>query len=277
MIINMNGAKAPETPSSVLQEKTVTPETLPTVIGPDEGYDGLSQVTVNPDSQLKAENIRSGKSIFGVTGAFEGSVELTDGIPFDDVWSASDNYDQIVLHRFNNDELIASTEKAPDTAYNISYGVSTNVPMVKYYNHATKVTKGKFSSILSNSHSASWWSTSFLTPEVIIPAQTVTLNYYNVGTDILPKTGSSNRMLARFVVGVTDMVSATDNRPRGGTDVANKKENLKVIDVEMNVPRFEKPVQLEIPEMTIAPTHVRYNTSSYSYAVVLCSVSWREI
>ena len=36
MIINMNGAKAPETPSSVLQEKTVTPETLPTVIGPDD-------------------------------------------------------------------------------------------------------------------------------------------------------------------------------------------------------------------------------------------------
>ena len=70
MIINMNGAKAPETPSPVLQEKTVTPETLPTVIGPDEGYDGLSQVTVNPDPQLKAENIRSGKTIFGVEGAF---------------------------------------------------------------------------------------------------------------------------------------------------------------------------------------------------------------
>ena len=73
----MNGAKAPETPSSVLQEKTVTPETLPTVIGADEGYDGLSQVTVNPDSQLKAENIRSGKTIFGVTGAFAGEPVYT--------------------------------------------------------------------------------------------------------------------------------------------------------------------------------------------------------
>lgn len=72
MIINMNGAKAPETPSPTLQEKTVTPETLPTVIGADEGYDGLSQVTVNPDAQLKAENIRSGKTIFGVEGAFTG-------------------------------------------------------------------------------------------------------------------------------------------------------------------------------------------------------------
>ena len=72
MIINMNGAKAPETPSPVLQEKTVTPETLPTVIGPDEGYDGLTQVTVNPDAQLKAENIRSGKTVFGVEGSFVG-------------------------------------------------------------------------------------------------------------------------------------------------------------------------------------------------------------
>lgn len=78
MIINMNGAKAPETPSPVLQEKTVTPETLPTVIGADEGYDGLSQVTVNPDSQLKAENIRSGKTIFGVEGSFVGEPQPTD-------------------------------------------------------------------------------------------------------------------------------------------------------------------------------------------------------
>lgn len=80
MIINMNGAKAPETPSPVLQEKTVTPETLPTVIGADAGYDGLSQVTVNPDSQLKAENIRSGKTIFGVSGTFAGEEVHTDSI-----------------------------------------------------------------------------------------------------------------------------------------------------------------------------------------------------
>ena len=80
MIINMNGAKAPETPSPVLQEKTVTPATLPTVIGADEGYTGLSQVTVNPDTNLKAENIRSGKTIFGVDGSFVGEPVYTDGL-----------------------------------------------------------------------------------------------------------------------------------------------------------------------------------------------------
>lgn len=78
MIINMNGAKAPETPSPILQEKTVTPETLPVVIGADEGYTGLSQVTVNPDAQLIPTNIRSGKTIFGVDGTFEGTVTQGD-------------------------------------------------------------------------------------------------------------------------------------------------------------------------------------------------------
>ena len=69
MIINMNGAKAPE-PSPELQEKTVTPETLPVVIGTDEGYDGLSQVTVNPDADLKSENIKYGETVFGVEGSY---------------------------------------------------------------------------------------------------------------------------------------------------------------------------------------------------------------
>ena len=92
MIINMNGAKAPETPSSVLQEKTVTPETLPTVIGPDEGYDGLSQVTVNPDSQLKAENIRSGKTIFGVAGAFVGEPTYVNEIDITAIGGVSTSY-----------------------------------------------------------------------------------------------------------------------------------------------------------------------------------------
>lgn len=105
MIINMNGAKAPETPSPVMQEKTVTPETLPTVIGPDAGYDGLTQVTVNPDPQLKAENIRSGKTIFGVTGAFGGNdttLVLTD-------IKAYDRKNVIMYSHINNGNQISCT------------------------------------------------------------------------------------------------------------------------------------------------------------------------
>lgn len=96
----------------VLQSKTATPSTSSQTIKPDSGYDGLSQVTINAipstyvkpsstktattytpttsnqtisagtycsgvqtikgDSNLKAENIAEGVSIFGVTGTHSG-------------------------------------------------------------------------------------------------------------------------------------------------------------------------------------------------------------
>ena len=127
MIINMNGAKAPETPSPVLQEKTVTPETLPTVIGADEGYDGLSQVTINPDSQLKAENIRSGKTIFGVDGTFEGTVtqgdkfaKLVDGTITDITVEDLGSITLIDDYKFKDCKSL-TTVSMPDTVINI-YG-----------------------------------------------------------------------------------------------------------------------------------------------------------
>ncbi len=59
------------------QTKTVTPKASSQTVKPDTGYDGLSQVTVNGDSDLKASNIAKGVNIFGVTGTLEATKVAT--------------------------------------------------------------------------------------------------------------------------------------------------------------------------------------------------------
>lgn len=60
-----------EIPEDALQEKIITPTNTNQNIVPDQGYVGLSRVTVQGDANLDASNIKNGVSIFGVTGTME--------------------------------------------------------------------------------------------------------------------------------------------------------------------------------------------------------------
>lgn len=71
--------------SPQLQSKSITPSTSTQYVYPSSRYDGLSQVTVNGDSNLISSNIKSGTNIFGVTGNYKGAEEHSFGFS----WSSS--------------------------------------------------------------------------------------------------------------------------------------------------------------------------------------------
>lgn len=67
-ILEIEGSGGSETPEMNLQEGTATPTGKTFDMTPSIGYDGFSKVTVLGDSNLKAENIAEGITIYGITG-----------------------------------------------------------------------------------------------------------------------------------------------------------------------------------------------------------------
>ena len=68
--LKVTGTAKASTPT--FQTKTATPSAAEQTVTPDSGYDGLSSVTIEGDANLVPENIKSGVSIFGVAGSFDG-------------------------------------------------------------------------------------------------------------------------------------------------------------------------------------------------------------
>ena len=95
MIINMNGAKAPEPEQPDYQEKTTQATAFPVSVTPDVGYDALTKVTVTAPANLSAGNIKSGVNIAGVTGSYAPALQtkVTTPTAFPTVVNVDSGYD----------------------------------------------------------------------------------------------------------------------------------------------------------------------------------------
>lgn len=86
MPIQVFGARS----SPQLQTKSITPSVNTQYIIPSTGYDGLSQVIVNGDSNLISDNIKSGVNIFGVAGSYSSQLNKTE-LDLQPIYYISDN------------------------------------------------------------------------------------------------------------------------------------------------------------------------------------------
>lgn len=80
------GGKITVNVQPTLQSKTATPTTQSQTIQPDSGYDGLSQVNINPvtsaiDANIRPENIKKGVTILGITGTMETDWIIAHSMP----------------------------------------------------------------------------------------------------------------------------------------------------------------------------------------------------
>lgn len=111
--------------SPQLQTKTITPSASTQHVTPSTGYDGLSQVIINGDSNLISQNIKSGVSIFGVTGTFTGGLQQ---ISTNLTWNFSDE------NLTSSNLLHYGTVWGADLNKNIPYSFSST-----YYPKLTRI------------------------------------------------------------------------------------------------------------------------------------------
>ena len=128
----------PENTEISLQAKTVAPSTESQTIVADSGYNGLSNVTINPvtssiDSDIKETNIRQGVNILGVTGTLvEGNTDIEDSFVTRTITTYSnDRVTTVGSQAFRGSKL--TSVSLPNVTKVDAYGFDTCSSLVDVY------------------------------------------------------------------------------------------------------------------------------------------------
>lgn len=108
------------------ETKSLTPDFSngDVTVSPTSGYDGLSSVTIEKDSDLVAENIKKDVNVFGVVGTLESSGGDIDALIDKSITSIESNVTNIGAHAFYS----------IDSLVNISFPNATNIDTYAFYN-----------------------------------------------------------------------------------------------------------------------------------------------
>ena len=146
--VTVNVPVVEEVVDAVLQEKSVTPKRTKQTVLPDNGYDGLSAVTVYGDNYLVDYNIKKDVTIFGVTGTYENTVDAelqskTVTPSRNSQFITPDtNYDGLSsVYIYGDSNLIASNIREDVTVFGVKGSYSTGQ---KYQSKTVTPTKNGF-------------------------------------------------------------------------------------------------------------------------------------
>lgn len=130
-------------PTGEYQEKTVTPSASSQTVVADSGYDALSKVIVNGDTNLLAGNIKSGVSIFGVSGSLVQGQDTSDAnITAEDVLTGKVGYgaDGKVTGTMPNNSATETVLDSATTSYTIPAGKHSGTGTVKIETETKTIT-----------------------------------------------------------------------------------------------------------------------------------------